>query len=77
MFMLLDVWCVLFVFINTDVLSRLTGLLVIALAAMALSNPLFDDDIRSNSAVDPPNNEESTNVGELVNDPAQTETVTP
>jgi len=48
---------------------------VIALAAMALSNPLFDDDIQSNSAVDPPNNEESTDVGELVNDPAQSETI--
>ena len=39
---------------------------------MALSNPLFDDDIQRNSDVDPPKNEESTDVGELVKDPAQT-----
>lgn len=38
---------------------------------MALNNPLFDD-IRSKSDVDPPQNEESIDVGELVNDPAQT-----
>ncbi|PNX72708.1 E3 ubiquitin-protein ligase sinat5-like protein [Trifolium pratense] len=51
--------------------SRLAGLLVIALAKMALSNPLFDA-IRSNSDVDPPQIEESIDVGELINDPAQT-----
>ncbi|CAJ2657401.1 unnamed protein product [Trifolium pratense] len=38
---------------------------------MALSNPLFDA-IRSNSDVDPPQVEESIDVGELMNDPAQT-----
>jgi len=44
---------------------------VIALTGMASSN-LFFDDIRSKVDVDPPQNEESTDVGELVNDPAQT-----
>lgn len=47
---------------------------MISLASMALSNPIFDD-IRSNIDVDPPQKEESTDVGELVNDPAQTETI--
>lgn len=52
--------------------SRLTGLLLIdCLYNMALNNPLFDD-IRSKSDVDPPLNEESIDVSELVNDPAQT-----
>lgn len=48
-----------------------TGQLVIAFASMASSN-LFFDDIRSKVDVDPPQNEESTDVGELVNDPGQT-----
>lgn len=48
-----------------------TGQLVIAFASMA-SSTLFFDDIRSKVDVDPPQNEESTDVGELVNDPAQT-----
>lgn len=65
-----DVSC--FSFNNSNFLSLLTWLLVISLATMALSNPLFDDDIQSNSDDDPPKNEESTDVGELVNDPAQT-----
>lgn len=47
------------------------GLLVISFTSMASSNPLFDD-IRSKADVDPPQIEESTDVGELVNDPAQT-----
>jgi hypothetical protein len=64
-----DVPC--FSFNNFNVLSCLTGL-VIALATMALSNPLFDEDIQSNNDDDPPKNEESTDGGELVNDPAQT-----
>jgi hypothetical protein len=51
--------------------SRLAGSLVIALARMTLSNPLFDA-IRSNSDVDPPQIEESIDVGVLMNDPAQT-----
>jgi hypothetical protein len=49
--------------------SRLAGSLVIALARMTLSNPLFDA-IRSNSDVDPPQIEESIDVGVLMNDPA-------
>lgn len=56
---------------NSNVFSPLTGPLVISPASMALSNPLFDD-IRSNIDVDPPQKEESTDVGILVNDPAQT-----
>lgn len=51
--------------------SLVTGPLVISRVIMALSNPLFYD-IRSSNDVDPPQNEESTDVGELVNDPAQT-----
>lgn len=44
---------------------------MISFTSMASSNPLFDD-IRSKADVDPPQIEESTDVGELVNDPAQT-----
>ncbi|KAH1217516.1 E3 ubiquitin-protein ligase DIS1 [Glycine max] len=44
---------------------------VVAFTSMASSN-LFFDDIRSKVDVDPPQNEESTDVGELLNDPAQT-----
>lgn len=40
-------------------------------ASMTLNNPLFDD-TRGNRDVDPPQNEESTDVVELVNDPVQT-----
>lgn len=49
----------------------LTGQPVVAFTSMASSN-LFFDDIRSKVDVDPPQNDESTDVGELVNDPAQT-----
>ncbi|CAJ1978063.1 unnamed protein product [Sphenostylis stenocarpa] len=45
------------------------GQLVIAFASMTSSN-LFFDDIRSKVDVDPPQNEESTDVGEFINDPA-------
>ena len=44
---------------------------MIAFTSMATSNPFFDD-IRSKSDVDPPQNEESTDVSELVNDTAPT-----
>ena len=38
---------------------------------MASGNPFFDD-MRTKTEVDPPQNEEATDVSELVNDPALT-----
>ncbi|XLS69110.1 hypothetical protein HN51_020133 [Arachis hypogaea] len=46
-------------------------LLQIAFNSMASGNPFFDD-IRTKTEVDPPQNEEATDVSELVNDPALT-----
>jgi len=47
------------------------GLLGIGGTSMASSHPFFDD-IRSRSSVDPPQTEEPTEIGELVNEPLQT-----
>jgi len=47
------------------------GLLGVGCTSMTSSHPFFDD-IRSRSSVDPPQMEEPTEIGELVNEPLQT-----
>lgn len=47
------------------------GLVVFGCTSMASSHPFFDD-IRSRTSVDPPQIEESTEIGEIVNEPPQT-----
>ncbi|KAK7271460.1 hypothetical protein RJT34_27389 [Clitoria ternatea] len=49
-------------------LVAVCGLLVAGCTSMASSNPFFDD-IRSRSGVDPPQTEDSTDLGEVINEP--------
>ncbi|CAJ1958995.1 unnamed protein product [Sphenostylis stenocarpa] len=57
--------------VNSFSFSFSKGLLLVGCQSMASSHPFFDD-IRSRSSVDPPQTEEPTEIGELVNEPLQT-----